>query len=108
MIPPRLEDMLADGAPASVLAGLFADAGKPLEDKPLADKNGNAIAQVAPGQYTARFRLVVSEQLAIGGTFNVDFAVAGVSTFGDEGDVNTTPSANDARSYDNLFTLVVT
>jgi poly(A) polymerase len=30
MIPPRLEEMLADGAPASVLAGLFADAGKQL------------------------------------------------------------------------------
>jgi len=87
---------------------MFADPGKPLEDKPLADKDGNAIAQVAPGQYTARFRAIVSEQLAIGGTFEFDFAVAGVSTFADQGDVNTTPSANDARSYDNLFTLVVT
>jgi poly(A) polymerase len=30
MIPPRLEEMLHGGAPASVLAGLFADAGKQL------------------------------------------------------------------------------
>jgi hypothetical protein len=44
----------------------------------------------------------------VGGTFQFDLAVAGVSTFADQGDVNTTPSADDARRYDDLFTLVVT
>jgi hypothetical protein len=87
---------------------MFADAGKTLEDKPLADKNGTPIDRVAPGQYTARFRAAVTEQLAVGGTFQFDLAVAGVSTFADQGDVNTTPSADDARRYDDLFTLVVT
>lgn len=86
---------------------MFADPAKPLEDKPLADTSGNPIRVVAPGQYTARFRANVSEQLAIGGTFDFDFAVAGVSTFADRGDVNTSPSANDARSYDDLFALEV-
>lgn len=87
---------------------MFADPGKPLEDRQLADKNGHPIAQVPAGTYTARFRAVVSEQIAIGGTYKFDFSVAGVSTYADQGDVNTTPSANDARSYDDLFTLVVT
>lgn len=58
------------------------------------------------GSYTARFRCFVEE--AIGGGFAFSLAVAGVPTYQDEGDVNTTPKADDSKSYDDLFTLVVT
>lgn len=86
---------------------MFADAGSPFEDKPLVTKDGVAIDNVPAGQYTARFRLAVSEQLAIGGSFNFEFSVGGEPTYADAGDVNTTPAADDARRYNELFTLVV-
>ena len=86
---------------------MFADAASPFEDRPLAMQDGTAIDTVAAGQYTARFRLAVSEQLAVGGSFSFDFAVAGVSTYADTGDVNTTPAADDGRRYNDLFTLMV-
>ena len=86
---------------------MFADAGSPFEDKPLATQDGVAIDDVPAGHYTARFRLAVSEQLAIGGSFSFEFAVGGQSTYADAGDVNTTPAADDGRRYNELSTLVV-
>lgn len=60
---------------------------------------------VGKGAYTARFRCFVEE--AIGGKFTFRFDVADTPTYADAGDVNTTPKADDSRSYDDLFVLEV-
>ncbi len=61
--------------------------------------------RIDTGFYTARFRCFVEE--AIGGGFGFAFAVSGTPTYQDAGDVNTTPKADDSKSYDDLFVLVV-
>jgi hypothetical protein len=93
-----------------VLVGLakFSDAGIATDVRGLTDEQDQPVPNQQPGQYTTRFRLLVSEKLAIGGSFQFQFFVGNQLTYQDAGNVNTTPSSDDQRNYDDLFQLVVT
>jgi hypothetical protein len=61
---------------------------------------------IAPGSYTCVFQCFVEESL--NGQYKFELDVAGVPTFADSGDVNTTAAKNDSKVYKDQFVLNVT